>query len=259
MLGNALDNYSKEIPSLQNAIDIFHGEWSSAIPGASASGPAPLFSDPRAAYWIDKVAQHFNQSSLSRQINALELGPLEGAHTYMYAHAGWKVTSVESNSRAFLKTLIVYNEFSLNAKVLFGDFIPYLGHVDTPVYDFISASGVLYHMKDPIDALDLMCSHCLSLGLWTHFITDEFIDAWPGRWVEHHLISDEQSFTGYKQYYGTGLESHAFCGGGQDYAIWLKKDDILQRIMSHGFTINIRDIDADHPNGPCMTLFASKH
>ena len=259
MIGNALDNYSSEIPSLQNAVDIFKGEWSSAVPGSLTSGPAPLFTDPRVTYWIEKTHAFFNVRDSQHQINALELGPLEGAHSYMFSNAGWKVTSVESNSRAFLKTLIIYNEFRLNAKVLFGDFIPYLRDPSTPVFDFLSASGVLYHMKNPLEALDLICAKSTSFGLWTHFVTDEYINSWPGRWHETECHSLNKLCTGFKQFYGNGLESHAFCGGGQDFAVWLRKEDILTSISGQGFSIDIDSIDLNHPNGPCLTLFACKN
>ena len=43
----------------------------------------------------------------------LELGPLEGGHTYMLEHAGAKVTSVEGNYGAFLRCLTVKNLLGL--------------------------------------------------------------------------------------------------------------------------------------------------
>lgn len=252
-----LDHYTDQLPSLENSIQIFKGEWSSAIPGSTSGGRAPLFADPRATYWIKKTSDFFNGRVSASSINALELGPLEGAHSYMFCNAGWNVTSVESNSRAFLKTLIIYNEFRLNAKALYGDFIPYLQQPSTPIYHFIAASGVLYHMKNPLEALDLIAAKCQSVGIWSHFYDDSLAKLWPNRWTEVELEVANERYRGYRQYYGQGQEKMSFCGGGQDYSIWIRKDDILNRLAHHGFQVDVHACQLDHPNGPCLTLYAS--
>lgn len=255
MQSKFLDYYTDQAPSLQNTLDMFKGEWSSAVPGASSGGKAPLFSDPRASYWIRKTNEFFSGLNQSRSLNILELGPLEGAHSCMFSSAGWNVTSIESNSRAFLKTLIIYNEFNLSAKALYGDFIPYLHQVGTPVYDFIAASGVLYHMKNPIEAIDLISSKCLCVGIWTHFFEESLQERWPGRWDEVELEYGGYKYVGYKQYYVQ--PDNSFCGGGQEYSIWLRKETILDRLSYHGFQVEISSTEIDHPNGPCMTLHAT--
>ncbi|QNI69322.1 class I SAM-dependent methyltransferase [Cyanobium sp. NS01] len=260
MSDRILDHYTDKPPSLSNTIGIFKGEWSSAIPGCPDGGRAPLFSDPRADYWIKKTNELFGSSLTSESINALELGPLEGAHSYMFSNAGWNVTSIESNSRAFLKTLIIYNEFNLHAKALYGDFIPYLKNPSTPLFNFIAASGVLYHMKNPLETIDLILSKCLSVGIWTHFYDESLTSLWPNRWSQIELSAGGTTYPAFKQFYGQGQKDQSFCGGGQEYSIWVQKDDILTRLSDHGFDIDIHSCQMDHPNGPCMTLFAhSKH
>jgi hypothetical protein len=232
MLESALENYTDKAPSLQNAIDIFSGEWSSRVPDAINTGAADLFADPRVEYWISQTRSYFNGKKIG-QLVALELGPLEGAHSLMFEHAGWQVTSIESNYRAFLKTLIVYNHF-------------------------ISASGVLYHMKNPILSIDLILNKCNSVGIWTHFVTEDFMASSPGRWHREAIQIGNNSYTGYKQYYGEGLGSNRFCGGGQDYAIWLTQDQIIERLSINGFKTHVGNVILDHPNGPCITLHASR-
>lgn len=255
---NALENYTSNGPSLQNAVDIFRGEWSSAVPGALDSGSTPLFEDSRVTYWINRTNAHFASSDTNHSFKILELGPLEGGHSYMLANAGWHVTSVESNARAFLKTLIVYNHFGLNARALYGDFIPYLNDELTPIYDLTVACGVLYHMKNPIAAIDSLAAKSMTLGIWTHFVTDSFIEASPGRWHEVELEASGYSYNGFKQFYGLGLESNSFCGGGQDYAVWLRQEQIIDRLRHHGFSVEIESVQLDNVNGPCFTLYAAR-
>ena len=67
-------------PSPQNVVDLFDGEWSttmSADVGAVARpGHADLFRDGRIT-WANEVLGPM------RDLDILELGPLEGAHSWM--------------------------------------------------------------------------------------------------------------------------------------------------------------------------------
>ena len=69
----------------------------------STPGFAQLFEDDRILWDEEKLGKF-----LSKRV--LELGPLEGAHTYMLQQLGAKeIISIESNKRAFLKCLIIKN------------------------------------------------------------------------------------------------------------------------------------------------------
>jgi hypothetical protein len=79
-----LDQYVRQAPSHQLALDLFKGEWWSALPdkfGPLQAGTVPLFSDGRIT-WGDQVIGGFAGKSV------LELGPLEGGHSYMIEAAG---------------------------------------------------------------------------------------------------------------------------------------------------------------------------
>ena len=103
-----LDEYTHLAPNIQNSIDIFKGEWASQIPGNIESGDAKLFEDGR-------VLAFENQLGAYAGLRILELGPLEGAHSYMMSQRGAReVISIEANSRAYLKCLLVKNLFNLS-------------------------------------------------------------------------------------------------------------------------------------------------
>ena len=89
-------------PSPQATIDILDG-WVSILPaelGADTRGSAPLFADERAIWAIDRLGG-------VRGATILELGPLEGGHTYMLDRAGAKsIIAIEGNKRCYLKCLI---------------------------------------------------------------------------------------------------------------------------------------------------------
>jgi hypothetical protein len=146
-----LDQYELRYPADQNIVDLFDGEWSSAFPQESGlnarPGTAALFADSR----VDWAIQVFG-GIRNREI--LELGPLEGGHTYMFHQHGVKSSiSIEANTRAFLKCLCVKELFGLHAaQFRLGDFISFMERSDKK-YDVTFASGVLYHMEDPLRGL----------------------------------------------------------------------------------------------------------
>ncbi len=94
--GSILDAYVRSAPSAQNAVDIFKGEWASQFPAALTvpvqAGGIPLFEDGRI---IDAIQQFGGVEGM----RVLELGPLEGAHSYMMElYGAASVTAVESNT-----------------------------------------------------------------------------------------------------------------------------------------------------------------
>lgn len=56
----------------------------------------------------------------------------------------------------------------------YGDFVSYLEST-AELFDFIIASGVLYHLKNPIKALELILSKSHSVLIWTHYYDKELI------------------------------------------------------------------------------------
>ena len=80
-----------------------------------------------------------------------------------------KVIAVEANSRAYLKCLCIKEILNLH-KVEFklGDFMPLLENQNNR-YDMVFASGVLYHMEDPIKLLKLISRTSDRLFVWTHY------------------------------------------------------------------------------------------
>ena len=127
-----LQLYSRQAPSPAAPFDIFKDDWSSEVPGFK-TGASPLFDDSRIK-WLESQLGSFEGKRV------LELGPLEGGHTFMMERAGATVTAIEANQRAFLKCLIVKDAFHLKSEFLFGDFRPYLSALEPRSFD-LSFSG----------------------------------------------------------------------------------------------------------------------
>ena len=256
-----LDAYVLDVPSDQNVLDIFKGEWSSKLPQncslVTQPARAGLFEDARIA-WAEEVLGKF------ADCNILELGPLEGGHSYMFQNRGAKrVIAVEANIRAFLKCLCVKEIFKLNrVDFKLGDFMPYLRKDDTR-YDMVFASGVLYHMEEPVELLKMISKVSDRAYLWTQYYDENIISKRPDlahkftavRSFEYDGASYEYSTQSYKD----SLNWAGFCGGPKPVSRWLTRDSIMRALRQYGFVDIQVGFDApDHPNGPAFALCVKK-
>jgi len=257
-VSSILDSYVLTMPSVQNAIDIFKGEWSSELPlPGYVSGSAKLFDDPRVT-WARDALGGFS----GRRI--LELGPLEGAHSCMLERFGAaEVLAIESNTRAYLKCLIVKELFRLQRCVfLLGNFMPYLASTQQR-FDVIFASGVLYHMMDPVGLLQLVAAHTDEIFLWTHYYDTDIIRGNPvltTKFAEQKTVGSKGDTYRLHQYlYKESVNWQGFCGGGAPFSCWMEREGILSLLRSEGFArLDLNFDHRDHPNGPSMAIVARR-
>ena len=256
-----LDAYLHTAPTDQNAIDLFKGEWASSFPppfSTLQAGGVPLFQDSRIAWALPLLGGVRGES-------VLELGPLEGGHAYMMEQAGAaSVIAIEANTRAFLKCLIAKEILGLKrTRFLCGDFMPYL-ETSNEQFDLMIAAGVLYHMKDPVRLLQLVGQHTRRTHIWTHYFDADIIARTPHLVHRFPKTVETKQVNGltaqlHRQDYMESLSSKTYCGGGQDYSIWLTRDGLLDTLRAVGFTkIETSFETPDHPHGPALALVASK-
>ena len=251
--------YVHSIPSNQNIVDIFSGDWSVAMPDearcVSTPGHSKLFDDPR-IHWAHQMLGGVEGA------NVLELGPLEGHHSYMLQKAGARsVTAIESNSRAFLKCLCVKEICNLtNVKFMLGDCVEYL-KANTVRYDVVFANGVLYHMQNPMELLELLGQKTDKIVMWTHYYDANHIQSNPRLARKFDLPQIFQyknfSYEAARQHYSRSLRWTGFCGGPMSTSLWLTRGAILGYLARMGFNdTKISFESADHPNGPSFNLCA---
>jgi hypothetical protein len=254
-----LDQYCKTLPGAQNVLDIFAGEWSSALPDLQdklVAGSVDLFNDQR-ILWAAELWGGFAGQCL------LELGPLEAGHTYMLEKLGAaSITAIEANTRAFLKCLMVKELYGLSrCRFLLGDFVAFLRETEQQ-YNCCIASGVLYHMTNPVELLGLIAKVSNRALIWTHYY-DEGLLKKLGR-LKYFGKREENSFAGfthslYKHSYGSSLRFAGFCGGSATFSYWLTAEDILSALRHVGFrSVEMNFHQTDHPNGPAFCLACEK-
>src|SRR5262249_16934288 len=160
------------------------------------------------------------------------LGPLEGGHSAMLEALGAaSILAIEANTRAFLRCLLVKELLGLR-RVRFecGDFVEYL-RGGPPKVDIILASGVLYHMENPADVVELLSRACAErVFVWTHYYDEERLSAIPR--VRAAFVGSRpavhQGFahTLHRQEYLRPDAQPMFCGAGQPGSHWLSRDDL---------------------------------
>jgi hypothetical protein len=247
--------YSPDAPSAQNIADIFKGEWLSRLPGGleTEPGSADLFNDAR--------IQWLNSLGWLRDKTILELGPLEAGHTFMmHAMGAKRITAVEANERAFLKCLCVKELFGLDrAAFRFGDLMRYLETAADEQFDLVVASGVLYHMTEPLKLLSLLCARADRIFIWTHYFDAGLLDGKLGaRFSELRPIAFEgKTYYGARRFYSvSSLRRKSFSGGSSNQSVWLDRDSILQYMGDQGFECSVQFDDRGHPHGPSFAVSA---
>lgn len=257
-----LVEYLQLEPHPLNPLSIFLDQWSSKFPTPFVDigpGPHTLFEDLR----IEKMFSYLGDT---KNYKVLELGPLEGGHSYMLSPRVDRVVSVEANRNAFLKCLIVKNLFDLhNVEFLYGDFTKMSPHEK---FDLIVAVGVLYHMEDPIKLIELLSQKSDRIFFWTHYYEPN-LNLWnqkllqSERWefgrtqVIEGAIARNVRVVRYK--YNEALGWAGFCGGPGLGSSWIYKDDFLKILTDLGFDLLEISFDTpDHANGPAFCVWAER-
>ncbi len=250
-------------PLAQNAIDIFQGEWSCSWPDRGnesiIAGKVAAFDDPR-MHWAN---QNIPGGIKDREV--LELGPLEAAHTYMLEKFAAKaITSIEANRRAFLKSLIIKEIYHLQrSQFLLGDFNRYL-ETSKDYFDICIASGVLYHMENPVKLLSLIAQHCNNVMLWTHYYDEVLIKQNDNVRHDTFVSKEVRIVAGFKHHvhkriYADALGWSGFCGAAGHYSMWMTRSDIIASLQYFGFDHIIVGLEQPtHDNGPCFCIAAKK-
>ena len=243
--------FETRAPSHQNAVDIFSGRWASdlstVLPGA-VSGDVPLFADvrPKAA------AAGLGRGGRLDGKRVLELGPLEGGHSYALEKLGADVLAIESNADAYLKCLIAKEITGIKAKFMLGDVSAFLKSTRDR-FDLVFACGVLYHMRDPITLIEDISRVTDRCYVWSH-VFDETHYHGPPR---HKLFDPRHPAVElWETNYGRSSDDPKFWGGNGAYARWMRANDMLALFDRHG--LKTFDLVPDPTNPIAAISFCAK-
>jgi hypothetical protein len=254
--------YELRLPSRQTVADLFQGAWKSSLPDGLLSGNSPMFEDNR-PFWVDaKLPNGIGGKSI------LEFGPFEGYQTYLLAKLGAKeIISVDANSINFLKCLCLKEMFSIStAHFEFGDLLKYASACQRR-FDLVWASGVLYHMNDPIGFIKATSKLSDNIFIWTHYFDESLRTLSNGQ--ERHFIQelDKVECIGGRQItlharsylienYNTEIPRY-WEGGIDQITYWLSKDDIIWLLQHWGMeVVAIESVDTSINGLPVISFLA---
>jgi hypothetical protein len=254
------DDYVNCQPTNQALVDLIDG-WNCAFPKRInvEAGELHLYADPR-INWAVAQANGIDQKKI------LEIGPLEGGHSFLLqSYRPLLHIAVEASQRAFLKCLIAKELYPLSrVQFKLGDGVAYLNSVEEE-FDLIVASGVLYHLQDPLRFLSLAAAKSRQLYLWTHFIDNKFgTDEADTRLSPFLSAIELDNRFGFpvrfrRRRYQGAQKNKEFCGGIADEHIWLHKEDLINVLRHLGFkSIIIAHEQPEHKNGPACSIFAGR-
>jgi hypothetical protein len=248
-------HFSSAAPSTQGTLGIFEDGWADSATLLGGGVPSGLYDDARIK-WFLEVSQGLTGKSV------LELGPLEGAHTWMLEQAGARsITAVESNARAYLKCLVVKEVMGMHrAGFLFGDFMEFLRQNDEH-FEAALACGVLYHLRDPHTLFPLLRSRCEGpVLLWTHYWNPTIQGRNPHlakrlTSVREATLSTGKTVQFHRHDYERQVLSARFWGGNATYSEWMDRPGLEAAIEAGGWRIAETAFDEpDHVNGPSVAM-----
>ena len=209
------------------------GPWVTrfTIEGRAYGGDIELSNDRRARWFLDR----FPDAS-----RVLELGSLEGGHSFQLAQAGLSVVAIEGRAENIERARFVQDLLAVrDVRFVEGD-LERAKLTDFGTFDAVFCLGLLYHLSRPWELIDQFRDVAPGLFVWTHYADEAEVEVGglDGRWYTEHGRADPLS----------GLSRRSF---------WPTLPALLRRLESVGFgNIEIVEDEALHPHGAAVTLAA---
>lgn len=265
MSGSIVAKYETRKASNQTIADIFEGSWKTQLPGDIRSGLDNFFETDFRPRWLD---QQIPGGLAGKAV--LEFGPFEGYQTYWLDKLGaFPLVSVEGNTINFLKCLCLKEMIGLKASFRHGDIMEELRDPGRK-YDVIWASGVLYHMSDPVGFIEQSCKASDYVYIWTTYYDEARMETIPAGTKPIFLpqFDKEQSVGGkivklYARTYAisTDYEQNIplyWEGAPTDLTMWMTLPDIYHVFSSNGFEIGAVEFLGETNGIPIASFMARR-
>jgi SAM-dependent methyltransferase len=177
--------------------------------------------------------------------NVLELGSLEGGHSFSLASRPTvaKVVALEGRLVNVEKSLFVQKLLDANKVKFVEANLQNTDLSDFGQFDAVFCSGLLYHLPKPWELIEECARVSPNLFIWTQYAgekeAEETVNGYHGKWYQEWGLTDPLS----------GLSEKSF---------WLTLGSLINLLTKNGYkTVHIIENTLDHPHGACVTLAAS--
>ncbi len=192
----------------------------------------------------------------------IEFGPADGYNTMQLSLLHPKsILAIEGNADNFVKCLILKNYFNVDAKFLLGDFLKFIDRNEAR-YDLAYASGVLYHLDDPVEFI-LKCGEFAdNIFLWSLYYDENVISnhAYEKRRfgeTDYRIIRGKEFAYHKRSVDPEMLKKSTYQGGIVEAASWLTLPDIETALGLAGFQV-FKTIPDSVNSIPAINIWASK-
>lgn len=174
----------------------------------------------------------------------LELGSLEGAHTFMLAEQPHvkRVVAVEGRAANLRKALFLKDLLQVD-NVEFLQANLETDPLSLGTFDAVFCSGLLYHLPEPWTLLQRLPALAPKLFLWTMYADDASADA---------------VVEGYRGRHQTEGGADEPLSGLSSYSHWLTLGSLIEALTRSGYTrVEIIQNDLNHPVGRAVAIGAT--
>ena len=175
----------------------------------------------------------------------LELGSLEGAHTFLLAgRPGVKrVLGLEGREANLRKARFVQEQLRIGNVEFAQANLEQSRLASFGKFDAVFCSGLLYHLPEPWKLIEQLPAVAPHLFIWTQYAAES----------EGHDVG--QGFRG--KIHGEGGPDEPLSGMSPT-ATWLTLDSLRELLARNGYRkIEVLHDDPAHPNGPAVTIGAT--
>jgi hypothetical protein len=150
------------------------------------------------------------------------------------------------------------------SRFLLGDCRAFLRDNPERRFDVCVASGILYHLDDPIDLLFLLSQACPKVYIWTHYFDSRRIVRRPSVHARFRSAAANRIRHGFEHvahpyHYEFERFYSQFAGGSKHVAHWLEREQLIDALRHFGYAeIQVAFEEPDHIHGPAIAITAQK-
>ncbi len=187
----------------------------------------------------ERISQFFDV--FPRVKNVLELGSLEGGHSFSLARNSSveRVVAIEARDKNIEKATFVKNLLNDKKVEFINADLEKTDLAKCGEFDAVFCSGLLYHLTEPWRLIEQCQKVSPRIFIWTRYAGEneakKFSNGYRGKWYREGGWLDPLS-------------------GTSNYSFWMSMGSLVNLLTKYGYAnVNIIENNISHPNGCAVT------